>query len=124
MKKYIVSILIINIFFLGLPIYQTSAQIQAPETINDVKTLGLEALKQLPRAVKDVWDNEGLPFFLKMWGWVKGFWDSTLGNIVETWWQKLLKALGKEMPDINQEFQKEKKEMEKDLWERFKDLLN
>ena len=58
-----------------------------------------------------------------MWVWTKGFWESRLGYKVEILWQKFLGLLGKESPDIKGEFQKERQEMQKDLWERFKDLL-
>ena len=88
---------------------------EQPQTIEEVKGLGMKILTALPGAVKKVWQEEVLPVWLKMWNWAR--------PEIEPWWQKFLDLLGKETPDLREEFQKEKKEMQKDLWERFKELL-
>lgn len=122
-------IIILSIVGLILPSFSFAQLTQPPETLEEAKSVGLNILSQLPAAVKKVWQEEAWPFILKMWGWVKGFWDSYVGSRVESWWQKLLNLVGKETPDLQSEFQKEKQEMQTDLpkvgqplWERFKEL--
>jgi len=111
---------------LGIPgqfaFAQAAAQ-TAPQTMDEAKSFGLDVLSRLPKAAKSAWQNQALPVWLEMWDWFKGFWASTLGPLVETGWEKFLGVLGKETPDIKKEFEKEKKEMQKDIWERFKDLV-
>ncbi len=126
MKKYIVSILIISIFVMGVPGQLAFAETEpqmAPQTMDEAKSFGLDVLSRLPEAAKDVWQNQALPIWMEMWGLFQGFWASTLGPIVEVWWEKLLGLLGKDTTDIKKEFEKEKKEMQKDIWDRFKNLL-
>jgi len=94
-----------------------------PQTIEEAESLGMRILTALPEAVKKVWREEALPFWQKMWAWAQGPWNSYIKPKVEFWWQRFLSLLGKETPDLEKEFQKERKEMEKDLWHRFRDLL-
>ena len=126
MKKYIISILIISMFVLCIPgqfaFAQTGVQ-TAPETMDEAKSFGLDVLSRLPEAAKDVWQNQALPIWMEMWDLFRGFWASTLGPLVDVGWEKLLGLLGKDTTDIQKEFEKEKKEMQKDVWDRFKDLL-
>lgn len=96
---------------------------QMPETVDEAKSWGINILKALPNAVGDVWQRQALPIWHNMWNWVKSTWNSSLGPIVESWWQKFLNLLGRETPELKEEFQKEKEEMQKDIWQRFKDLL-
>ncbi len=60
-----------------------------------------------------------MPVWLKMWDWAK--------PVIDPWRQKFLGLLGKEVekrrPDIEKQFREERQEMQKDLWERFKDLI-
>jgi len=111
-------------FVMGIPGQLAFAQVQtAPQTMDEAKSFGLDVLSRLPEAAKDVWQNQALPIWMGMWSWFKGYWTSTLGSIVEVWWDKFLSLLGKDTTDIKGEFEKEKKEMQKDVWDRFKDLL-
>lgn len=121
MFKIVINFLII--FGLVLPSLCLAQGTEQPKTMEEAKGLGIEILTALPGAVKKVWREEALPFLLKMWNWAKNIWDTYLGYKVENLWQKFLNLLGKESPDIKKEFQKEKEEMQKDLWQRFKDLL-
>ena len=123
MKKYFLSILIINVLVLSLPGGLLAQGIDQPKTMEEAESLGMKILTALPSAVKKVWQEETLPFLLKMWNWAKNIWDNYIGYKVENLWKKFLNLLGKESPDIKKEFQKEKEEMQKDLWQRFKDLL-
>lgn len=115
MKKYFLFILIINVLVLSLPGGLLAQGAEQPKTVEETKGLVMEILTGLPGAVKKVWQDEAKPLIIKIWSWARGF--------LEPWWQKFLDLLGKETPDIKEEFQKEKKEMQKDLWQRFKDLI-
>lgn len=122
MKKQIAIILAAALLSGGLPLFPAFAQ-EAPQTLEEAESFGLEILSRLPDAMKDAWHNQALPTWLGMWNWVKGFWESTLGSKVENLWNKFLGFLGKDTQGIKKEFEKERKEMEKDIWERFKDLF-
>lgn len=120
------STFIITLLILGLLLPSFSfAQdvVQPPETMEEAKEVGLGILSRLPEAVKDVWQNQFWPIWSNMWNWVKDTWQESIGPRVGIWWQKLLDFLGKEPVDVKEEFQKEKTEMQKDTWERFKDLF-
>ena len=121
MKKYFAAILIINIFLTSFPL--TALAEEVPQTMEEAQSFGMNILERLPNAIKEVWSNQALPLWWNMWVWTKGFWDSTLGSKVQGLWEKLWGLTGQETPDIEGEFQKEKQEMQKDLWERFKELF-
>lgn len=50
-----------------------------PKNPEEAKGFGLEILKQLPEAVKEVWQERVLPLWQKMWEWsktqLKKLWD-------------------------------------------------
>ncbi len=121
MKKYFAAVLLINIVLGSFPLAALAQEVTP--TMGDAQTLGLNILQRLPSAVRDIWYNEALPIWRSMWAWFKNVWDSTLGGQVETLWQKLWGLTGQKTPDVKTEFQKEKTEMQKDLWERFKGLF-
>jgi len=85
--------------------------------------LGLEILTAWPGAAKKVWQTEAWPFILQMWGWAEDIWNNYIGYRAQSWWNQLLGLVGKEQPDLKKEFQQEREEMQKDTWQRFKDLL-
>lgn len=120
MKKAAALILITGILVSFLPM---GAQAEIPQTPEESKVLFLKILEQLPGTVKDVWQNQALPLWWNMWTWTKSFWESTLGSKVESLWKKLWGLTGQETPDVRGEFEKETQEMQKDLWERFKELF-
>jgi len=127
--KSILSLLIIGLVLPSVCFAQEGT-IQMPQDIEEAKSLSFDILKRLPEAIKDVWQNQALPLWQNMWDWVKNFWERYAGDKVGELWQKFLNLLGKETPDLKQEFQKEKEEMTKDvpqvgesLWQRFQDLL-
>jgi len=121
MFKIVINFLII--LGLILPSFCLVQGVEQPKTMEEAKGLSVEILTALPGAVKKVWQEEAWPFLLKMWDWAKNIWNNYIGYKVENLWQKFLGLLGKENPDFKKEFQKEKTEMQKDLWDRFKDLL-
>ncbi|MBI2450669.1 MAG: hypothetical protein HYV47_04020 [Candidatus Nealsonbacteria bacterium] len=94
--------------------------VEVPQTVGEAGSLALGILQKLPEAAKRVWEGEAMPFWRNMWAWFLGLWNGTLGPIVEPW---LNKEIGKRRPALERQFQEESKEMQDDLWQRFKDLL-
>ncbi len=134
-KNLINLLLILGLVF---PSFGFAQGAQVPETLGEAKSFGMRILAGLPETIKDVWQNEALPFLQKTWEWVQNFWNTYIWSKIEPWWQKFLGLIGKEVekrkPGLEEEFQKEKEEMKeemkeelpkvgKPLWERFKDLL-
>ncbi len=127
MLKKIISILVI--FGLFLPIFSFAQEqgILPPKDINEAKGIGEKALKvfqeDLPGILKETLTEKVFPVWKKMWDWFDA-------NI----WLKVLpkgkSELEKRRAIIKEEFKKEKKELktelpevEKSLWERFKELI-
>ncbi len=123
MKKYLAAILITNIMLASFPLTALAQDQEMPQTVEETETFSMNILKRLPNAIKDAWYNQALPLWRKMWVWVKNLWASTLGSKVQSLWEKLWGLTGQETPDVKEEFQKEKQEMQQDLWERFKNLF-
>lgn len=109
-----------------LPSFALAQGMEAPKTLEEAKTFSLKIIEQLPETSKDVWRNEVLPILEKMWDWVA----RQAKPIIESWRQKILNLLGKEIekrkPALEKEIEKEVKEIipdiKKSLWERFKAL--
>lgn len=119
-KLKIINILIIaGLVLPSFSLAQEPFEVAAPQTMGEAKDFTMSILTKLPEAVKRVWREEALPLWQGMWEWAK--------PLIEPWRNKLLGLFGEEVekrrPGLEKEFQKEKKEMQKDLWERFKDLL-
>ena len=104
---------------------------QMPQTLGEAQSFGSTIIKKLPDAVKQVWEREALPLWQGMWRGFLSLWDRTIGPTVESWWHKFLGLLGKQVeqrkPGLKEEYQKEKEEMQQDLWkelgQRFKELI-
>lgn len=90
-----------------------------PQTAGEAKDFAMLILSKLPEAVVRIWRKEALPVWQKMWEWAK--------PTIDPWWQKFSGLLGKEVekrrPDIEKQFQEEKEEIQKDLWQRFRNLI-
>jgi len=113
MKKYLAVISII-ILMTNLPLI-VLAQEEAPKTVGEAKNLGTGILERLPGTIKDIFYNQALPLWRKMWVWTE--------PKIQILWEKLWGFTGEKTPDVKVEFQKEKEEMQNDLWERFKALF-
>jgi len=120
-KLYHIAIILSIASGLALPSFSLGQEplgTAAPQTVEEVGNLGMKIIGMMPDAVKKVWREEALPFWQKMWEWAK--------PVIDPWLQKFLGLLSKEVekrrPGLEQEFQKEKTEMQNDIWQRFKDL--
>ena len=87
-----------------------------PENLDQIKEIGTKIQENLYPEAKKVLEEEAMPLWGKMWAWTK--------NTVWPWIESLIK------PRIEQEFEKEKEELKKEipklkesLWERFKGII-
>ena len=115
LDKLLLASLIIGLVLPNFCLAQEEASLM-PQTVTEAKNFVVKIITALPGAVKKVWQEEAMPFLSKMWNRVQ--------PQIDIWWQKLLNLIGKETPDLKEEFQKEKEEIQQDLWQRFKDLLD
>lgn len=133
MKKYSSIILIISISLVvfGFGTYSQAQEEtsipQAPETLEEAKSMGEKILIGIPKALKGPWQG-AVQVWKKMWQGVKNFWNSYIQPPISSFWQKIKYFFRKEK--IKKEFEKEKQEMKeeipkvsKSLWERFKELI-
>jgi hypothetical protein len=93
-------------------------------------------LSAIPGAFGTLWD-EALSLGQIGLNWLKNLWDSYILSWISNMWGRVSPSINKEIetrkPGVEEEFQKEKKEIKEDiptvvqtgksLWERFKDLI-
>jgi len=124
--KYLISFLTVNLLFLSFCPIASAEGIEQPQTVEEAKGLGLDILKKIPGAAIGIWNSQAFPFLIKMWNWFKNLWNSSFGDQVKVWWEKIINWSGKETPDLESELQKEIQETQNNLpnvgdtlWERF-----
>ena len=155
--KITISLSLVCLIFSGTCFAQETSNeppIEAPETIeegkNMVKKGGEKVIEMMPGVIKKIWKEEVVPIWGKMWQWTKNIWKSYAVRTFDFLWYENLKPaikntvqfikdevrdfVGHEVvtkkPIIEEEFEKEKEEMKKEipqstqsLWERFKNLF-
>ena len=126
MKKTIASILVLAILAPSLSFAQ-----QLPSNMEEGKEIleeGIEVSKsELPGKIKDMWNNEVWPVWVKMWDWF----DGHIFYMVRDWFKKDVEPeIEKRKPGIKDEFEKEKEEVKeelpqvgKSLWDKFKEII-
>lgn len=117
-------------FFLPIISFGQLPITEAPKTIDEVKEIGHKAIdaaeRELPGIFRQIWQNEVLPIWQGMWEWAE--------PKIQTIWQRIqnlfLGEIEKRRPIIEEEFEKEKDEIKKELpevrrslWERFQKLI-
>ena len=119
-----------------------SPGLHVPENFEEAQKGTEEAGKriweELPRILKDIWNNEILPLWKTMWNWVVMLWDHTVKAWVEACWEWLRSLFGeeidtrtesareqieKEKQELQEELEKEGENITRSLWQRFKDLF-
>lgn len=133
MKK-IVSVAILSIFLwpcLSFAQWENSP-IPQPETTQEVQQLGNKAWEftkgSLPGIIKQVWNDQVIPIWTKMWDWFKtNIWEPYLAPFFKS-------EIEKRQPGLKTEFEKEKTETVqsaktdvlpalKSLWEKFLEII-
>ena len=133
--KNIINVLLILGLILPSFSFAQNQPISPPKTLEEAKEMGEKALetgqKELPGIIEEIWKEEVLPVWQKMYDWFKkNIWPK-----IESWFKKEVQPRAKEeiekrKPLIEEEFKKEKGELKeelpgvtKSLWERFKELI-
>jgi len=130
-KTILISFIIFNLVFSGFCFAQDNG-FEAPETFEEAQQLGEEALeigkKQLPDIIRELWYENVLPVWQKMYDWVytniwlkiKNFFGPRVEQEIET---------RKEI--VEQEFEQEREEVEKELpgflnkiWKFIRDVIH
>jgi len=147
-QKIIVFLLIVGIF---LPLAGFCQEpLKVPGTVEEAQNAAKSGAKTImektPTIIKTIWQEQVMPIWRKMWNLFKDFWVSFIKDFFRNLWYSTLKPqiksiiekvqgiLGKEIekqtPLIEENFQKEKKQMSEELpqvtesfWQRFKGLL-
>ena len=142
--KIIINFLVILGLILPCFSFAQKEVTSPPETLEEVKTIGMKALKLLPETLKGIW-QEALGIWQTMGKRAKNFSDSYIWPWFQNILHKIQSSFGKEIKqrkpmfnelkihftsDIEEEFKKEKEEMKteipkvgKSLWERFKEII-
>ena len=131
--KIIINFLVILGLILPCFSFAQKEVTSPPETLEEVKTIGMKALKLLPETLKGIW-QEALGIWQTMGKRAKNFSDSYIWPWFQNILHKIQSSFGKEIkqrkPVIEEEFKKEKEEMKteipkvgKSLWERFKEII-
>jgi len=145
MNKLIGILLLFLLIMIVVPSFswaQETKIIKTPENTDEVRTFLndiWEKIKNiLPGEIDKIWKEEVLPMWNKMRNIWSKWWDASGQPWLKTIWDKIMSLLGKEVekrkPYVEEEFQKEKKELieeadqrvpekERSLWERFKELI-
>jgi len=132
-KTILISFIIFNLVFSSFCLAQDAlVDFETPETFEQAQQLGEEALeigkKQLPDIIRDVWNNNVLPVWQKMYDWA-------YTNI----WLRIKDSLGSRVEEeieirkeiVDQEFEQEKEEVKKELpgilnkiWKFIRDVVH
>lgn len=134
------SVLILSIIGLILPeiSFAQTQIVKLPENFEELKEMGLFFLKTIKEKllsnIEKIWKEEVIPVWQKMYEWSKNIWEKYIWPWLENIWYRILSIFMKEAemrkPIFEEEFQKEKEELkeelpqvQKSLWERFRELL-
>ncbi|MDP2637017.1 MAG: hypothetical protein Q8P03_00160 [bacterium] len=126
MRANVVFLILLPAFLLGAApaAAQENGQlpIQAPETIEEAQEFGLGILRQLPDAVREVWNTQVVPLWNALWDWARNIWDTYAFPWLHGIWEKVLAVFGQELeqrrPAIEQEFEEKKEEFKQEIEER------
>ena len=129
-----VALIILGFIF---PVLISAQQqpVSPPGNVEEIKTFGQRAgeiiKEKLPGTLENIWKEEVLPLWQKMYEWAKiNIWPKVEGIFKTVVKPKVQEEYEKRKPVVKEEFQKEKEEMKsevpqvtKSLWEKFKELL-
>ncbi len=136
-SKILLFIGFLIIFSLILPhiTFAKSQTITLPQTFQEAKGMGENALEilfyDLTGVLKGIWKKNVLPIWQKIYNfWRFNIWPKIHGFFKKEVENPAKKEFEKRKPIIKEEFKKEKEELKKDipkvsksLWEKFKELI-
>lgn len=115
--KLIISILILGLMPVSFCIAQEiPVYFDAPETFDEAQEMGEQALeigkRDLPGIVKDIWYNDVLPVWQKMYDW---FYTNIWLKITSFFGPRIEQEIETREEIFEEEFKQEKKEVKKEL---------
>jgi hypothetical protein len=130
MRKTLITLLMISTLIGPCGVLAVS---EPPQDMQGVGTAIGKILSGFPAVLRIVW-QEALGVWGRMLSWVKDFWNSYIASWFNGIFNKvknfIFGEVEKRKPEAQQEFEKDKQEMKKEvpqvtqsLWERFKDLI-
>lgn len=126
------------------------AEINQPKTLEESKNFIAKAIdilvKEMPGKISEIWRNQVLPIWQKMWDWFSNFWKKNLGDKIGSFWYDFIKpkinyfldkirtllgqTIEKNQPIVEKELQKGEEGIKKNLppntrgyLDKFKDLF-
>lgn len=137
MNKLYKIVIVLSILSAVLPIYSlvgTEKPMEAPETVEEAGSFAGNFINKIPQALNSAWEKAK-----EIW---QGTWVKWWNEYIKPWgndvWREICGFFGKEVevkkPIIEEEFEKEKQEMKKDLsqetvkqrqnlWEWMKEII-
>lgn len=142
MSVKIISKTIISAVILNLVFFNFSLALEAPKDFKEAGDFTNKTIettkKEVPSGMKRVWQEEVLPIWKRMYDWsnrniwtkITGFWQNAGDWFMIKVKLRTVAEVEKRKRIAQEEFQKEKKELQteapqlgKNIWERFKDLF-
>ena len=122
MKKLFGGVMIIGLF-------ASSSILAPPQTLDEARGVGEQILLLLPKTMQQVWNEEVLPIWSKVWVIAQDLWAKYVWWRIEPEFNRrkalIPGELEKEKEELSQEFQTELESQGglQGLWERFKVLI-
>ena len=129
-----IKILIIFLIFSFLLSNLASAQLEQPETFEEAKEMGEQAIetvrRDLPGIIEKTLKEKVFPIWQKMYDWsytniwlkIKNFFQYEVEPRLKGEYEKRKVQIEQEFEEEKEELKKELPELGKSIWERFKDL--
>jgi hypothetical protein len=138
--KCLLLISIMSSLFLPVLGFAQEEPLEPPATLEEAKQLGEESLEvtkeEMPGILERIWKEEVLPFWKKIWDWLKDFWKDTLWPWIRGLWERRVKPpveeeVEKRKEIVEENIEKEKEELQKTLvpegfrsiWKELKGLV-
>lgn len=133
MKKTLITFLIISALIGPCCFSGVLAVSEPPQNLPGAETIFGKILGKFPAVLRTIW-QEALRIWGEIFSWVKNFWNSYIApwftNIFYKIKNFIFGEVEKRKSEAQQEFEKDKQEMKKEvpqitrsLWERFKELI-
>ncbi|MEK7510061.1 MAG: hypothetical protein AAB567_00685 [Patescibacteria group bacterium] len=119
-------------FTLCIPLLSFAQNVEIPGTLTEAgevtRDVGKNILQRLPDIIKNIWDTKVIPTWQKMLHWtIETLWGKSISPTVQKIVDKITKFAERQIeerkPMIEQELEKEKKEFQRDAWNRLKSLF-
>ena len=136
----------ISLFIIGIILPNFCfGQTEAPSTLEEAEDFIMNIIKLLPEAMKNVWQNQVLPFWHKLaeaasnwleditsvfkswlkWltDWLSDIWYGTIKPWINHILDWLRNLIHQKQPELEQEITGEIPETSKSLWQKIKDIF-